>query len=139
MDDPSMIQAYGHTDPRFCLHRDVKHMANLMRRCDLAVSAGGGTLYELCACGVPAISLIVADNQQKQAMELDRLGIIPCAGTWQEGPEVCCAKIHRSMDNLCSQEIRHRLAHEMRSQVDGYGSDRIAEAIHCAISQRHAR
>ncbi|MCR5796546.1 MAG: hypothetical protein K6G63_01315 [Eubacterium sp.] len=36
-----------------------------MQKCDIAISAAGSTLYELCACGVPTITYTTADNQIK--------------------------------------------------------------------------
>ncbi|ADH60464.1 pseudaminic acid biosynthesis-associated protein PseG [Thermoanaerobacter mathranii subsp. mathranii str. A3] len=40
-------------------------MRELMIKTDIAISAGGSTLYELAAAGVPTIAVIVADNQIK--------------------------------------------------------------------------
>lgn len=37
------------------LHSDVKDMAGLMRTCQLAVTAGGTTIYELSVLGVPFV------------------------------------------------------------------------------------
>ncbi|MDE5639478.1 MAG: UDP-2,4-diacetamido-2,4,6-trideoxy-beta-L-altropyranose hydrolase, partial [Odoribacter sp.] len=42
------------------VHRMVQEMKSWMRMCDIAVSAAGSTLYELCACGVPTITYVVA-------------------------------------------------------------------------------
>lgn len=44
-------------DSRIVLHEQVSDMAALMSTCDLAFSAGGTTLYELCAVGVPSVKL----------------------------------------------------------------------------------
>ena len=46
------------------LWENVNNMGELMRDSYLAVSAGGTTLYELCACKVPTISFSFADNQE---------------------------------------------------------------------------
>lgn len=40
-------------------------MRDLMIKADIAISAGGSTLYELAAAGVPTIGIITADNQIK--------------------------------------------------------------------------
>ena len=45
------------------LHQNVESMQRLIHNCDIAVSAAGTTLYELCACGIPTITYILADNQ----------------------------------------------------------------------------
>ncbi len=47
-------------------------MKNLMINNDLAISAGGNTLYELCACGIPTIAIIIADNQRKFVQVIHR-------------------------------------------------------------------
>ncbi len=52
------------------------HMAELMKRCDIAVSACGSTIYELCALSVPVIGIIVADNQIQSAQQMKEKGII---------------------------------------------------------------
>lgn len=39
------------------------NMSELMKKCDIAISACGSTIYELCAMNVPSIGIIVADNQ----------------------------------------------------------------------------
>ncbi|WPC41017.1 UDP-2,4-diacetamido-2,4,6-trideoxy-beta-L-altropyranose hydrolase [Clostridium sp. JS66] len=51
-------------------------MSKLMKRCDVAVSSCGSTLYELAACGTPTIGIVVADNQVMAAKAMDKLGII---------------------------------------------------------------
>ena len=49
--------------PYVKLYKNVSDMASLMKQCDIAISAAGTTLYELCALGVPTISFTFADNQ----------------------------------------------------------------------------
>ncbi|MEK9753126.1 MAG: UDP-2,4-diacetamido-2,4,6-trideoxy-beta-L-altropyranose hydrolase, partial [Rhodospirillaceae bacterium] len=42
---------------------DVEDMATLMADADLAIGAGGTTSWERCALGLPALIVVVADNQ----------------------------------------------------------------------------
>ena len=65
---------------RIAVHENVTDMAGLLTRMDMAVSAAGTTLYELCACSVPTISYSFADNQIPGAVAFDRAGVIPYAG-----------------------------------------------------------
>ena len=45
---------------------NVEDFRALMVSSDVAITAGGQTLYELAACGVAMVAVIVADNQQGQ-------------------------------------------------------------------------
>lgn len=73
--------------PPLLLHENVSDMASLMQSCDLAISAAGTTLYELCALGVPAVSFTTADNQLPSAQAFAETGLIPCAGDMRINPE----------------------------------------------------
>lgn len=58
-----MLEELAQEHPGVFIHRNVQRMSELMLACDIAVSAGGSTLYELCACGTPTICFAWADNQ----------------------------------------------------------------------------
>lgn len=47
-------------------------MADLMSKCDIAISGCGSTLYELAAIGVPTIGIVLADNQRMIANYLGK-------------------------------------------------------------------
>ena len=66
------------------LHRQVTDMCSLMLQCDVAISAAGTTLYELCACGLPTVTYILADNQIQGAQMFQKAGLMPCAGDIRE-------------------------------------------------------
>jgi len=52
------------------------NMSVLMKKCDIAISACGSTLYELCAMNVPIIGLILADNQQMAAKKMKEKSLL---------------------------------------------------------------
>ncbi|MBR2122921.1 MAG: hypothetical protein IJ930_08380 [Lachnospiraceae bacterium] len=54
--------------PGVSVIQNTEDMAGLMAKCDLAVSAAGSTLWELCAMGVPVITYVLADNQIRNSM-----------------------------------------------------------------------
>ena len=66
----------------------ANEMKNLMLNCDIAISAGGQTLYELARCGTPSISIAIAENQLGNVKGFDRLGIIKYAGWWEDIYEI---------------------------------------------------
>lgn len=116
------------------LHENVSDMASLMTQCDLAVSAAGTTLYELCALGIPTISFTMADNQTDSASAFDAAGAIPCAGDIRISADSVFRKVFQfitensgsSDDSYCKRKAAHD---RMSSLVDGNGALRIAQAL----------
>lgn len=58
------------------LLEDPSSMCSLMLEADLAVSAGGQTLYELAATGTPTVGVQVAENQASNLRALAAQGVI---------------------------------------------------------------
>lgn len=116
--------------PSVHIHTNVQDMAALMSRCDLGISAGGTTLYELCAVGVPSVSFITADNQLCAVQTFSDNGIISCAGN-------ACTSLKKTTDGLIgflnhhqdSYPERQKSSRQMRAFIDGGGALRIASAL----------
>ena len=49
--------------PNVSYHCQVENMAQLMADADLAIGAGGVTIWERCFLGLPSITLVLAQNQ----------------------------------------------------------------------------
>ena len=116
--------------PNIHIHENVQDMAGLMAQCDLAVSAGGTTLYELCAVGVPTISFAMADNQLSAVQTFSSSNIIPYAGDVRVDMDGVLNSIRHFLDEK-ENPYPKRLdsSNKMRSFIDGYGAVRIAEAF----------
>ena len=65
----------------FC--RQVKDMAMMMARSDLAIGAVGTTTWERCYLGLPAITLTIAENQLPIGEQVSKAGAIKSLG-WHE-------------------------------------------------------
>ncbi len=118
------------TYPVIHIHENVQNMASLMSECDLALSAGGTTLYELCAVGVPSISFATADNQLNAAETFAKKHIIPYAGDIRFSSDAVLENITAFLyENIHSYEKRQKSSRCMRSFIDGNGSARIACAL----------
>lgn len=52
------------------------NMVSVMKNCDLAISAGGTTIYELGSLGIPTILIPQVDNQIDIAIKANELGLM---------------------------------------------------------------
>ncbi len=136
----NVLQAMSDKNPRIRIHKGVTDMASLMASCDLAVSAGGTTLCELCAVGVPTVSFLMADNQHTAIETFSVKKLIPCAGDVRNntaGKEV----IEHITDFLTrmsqNADSRKKSSHAMRAFLDGCGAAKIADRL--LFSSKSAR
>ena len=113
---------------RIAVHENVTDMAGLLTRMDMAVSAAGTTLYELCACSVPTISYSFADNQIPGAGAFDRAGVIPYAGDLRKDSRAPLVDIRKYITSLDAERALAQ-ASAMHSLIDGHGSERIAKEL----------
>ena len=110
-------------------HVDEQHMPRLMQTCDMAVSAAGTTLYELCACGIPTITYALADNQLLAAEAFSKNGIMVNVGDCRQN-EQFMGTLSECICNLRTDyEKRKDLSKSMRRMVDGNGAKRIVEEL----------
>ena len=71
----------AHGQGRVCLHIDPEQVAPLFASCDLAVMAGGASIYEAACCGLPMLVITIADNQIPQSKAWVNLGVAKWLGT----------------------------------------------------------
>lgn len=110
------------------LKRNVQNIEEYMKKADVAISAGGTTLYELCACGTPTISYMLADNQRKNVEAFQKLGLIPYCGDVRK--EDVLEKIFCRLKKWQGKkEEREEISLKMQKLVDGNGAKRLAKAI----------
>jgi len=127
------------------VHRNLDHMAALMHRVDVAISAGGSTCYELARCGVPTIVASIADNQIPVALALSKRGVmisIDEIGTGEANrnndPMKRLSKTIRRLLN--DYETRKTMSELGTELVDGNGGHRIATQMASMLfSFREAR
>ena len=55
---------------------NVSDMAQLMADSDLAIGAAGSTSWERCCLGLPAVMVVLADNQRQVAQGLEQAGAV---------------------------------------------------------------
>ena len=112
------------------LHKGLQSMSRLMLECDVAVSAGGTTLLELCACGTPAIVFSVSENQKEWVRQMINYEYMVGVGdiTWNRQDKIPGIFEHLSI-LIEDYSLRQQLSIKMQSLVDGGGAKRIAEGL----------
>ena len=121
--------------PNVRLHVNVSNMAYLMQECDIAIAAAGSTLYELCACGTPTITYILADNQIPGAESFEKKGLMLHAGDCRK--DGFTQYLYKAMVILMHDEVmRKRMSTQMKQTVDGIGAKRLAQKIVRGVSKR---
>jgi spore coat polysaccharide biosynthesis predicted glycosyltransferase SpsG len=101
--------------------------------CDVAVVAGGVTLYEACALGTPAVALAVVPAQRRAIAGFARRGAIVDGGLASAS---AIARTARQVARLLSDERRRRsTAARARQLVDGLGARRAAEQIRAMLAR----
>lgn len=109
-------------------HQAVSDMEEYMQRADVVISAGGTTLYELCACGTPTISYALADNQLENVKKFQEDGIIDYAGDARK--DNVAENVEELLEKYCYDvELRKEKSQRMQQLVDGKGALRIAKVI----------
>lgn len=132
---PYFERADGEWAPNHRVHRAPRDMRSLMRGADIAISAGGQTLYELARCSVPTLAFCTGQDQQGNLEALAALGCIRYLG-WvkREG------WLHRLEENLTvlleDPLAREALGRQGSLTIDGQGAGRVATAIKVLVARR---
>lgn len=107
---------------------NVQDMGRLMERADIAVTAGGTTMYELAACGTPSICYSFADNQLQNTKSFADSGYMLYAGDLRKHDVV--QSVLEDIDILAnSQELRKGMSSHLQDLVDGNGAQRLVKAL----------
>lgn len=124
------LQALAEKHGNIHIHCNVTNMAELMAESEIALSAGGSTLYELCVMGVPVIAFSFAENQERLVQTFVKRGIAQYGGNYRTDGNKMIQNTIAGLETLLEDEnLRTEYRKKARALVDGKGADRIAEAI----------
>ncbi|MBO6241609.1 MAG: UDP-2,4-diacetamido-2,4,6-trideoxy-beta-L-altropyranose hydrolase [Butyrivibrio sp.] len=123
------LREFAKVNPSVTLFEGVSDMADIMKQADLAISAGGTTLYELCAVGVPTVVYSMADNQMEFVKAFDKAGAVRYAGDARDNHRLAQKIVTWGTAAVDSKGFRKRMSESARSLIDGKGALRIAKAI----------
>lgn len=122
------------------VERDVQDVTVLMRRAKMAISAAGGTLFELACLGVPTVFAQVADNQTRSLEQHVPLGwckTIRFDNVPYDLRKERVKRLTEELQRLWSDEMWQCKARQSaQSLVDDQGASRVAEVIHKDLEKK---
>lgn len=128
--DTEKLEALAEKHSFLRIHKNVTNMSELMQKCDIAVSAAGSTLYELCSIGIPTVGFYFAENQRRNMETFAELAPMKNAGDFSLEPDKVLDLIEKEVEALCREKtLREKISREMKNIVDGRGADRLAESF----------
>jgi UDP-2,4-diacetamido-2,4,6-trideoxy-beta-L-altropyranose hydrolase len=106
------------------IHGAAGEIPDLMAAADLAVCAGGSTMWEMAGMGVPFIPVVIADNQRAAVQAMARDGY----------PTVDSETVGRDLSGIvtalaANSDRRRELSRTGRRLVDGKGVERVCDAL----------
>jgi UDP-2,4-diacetamido-2,4,6-trideoxy-beta-L-altropyranose hydrolase len=108
-------------------HRDPKDFPRLCAEADMAVTAGGTMVYELCYLGLPFVPVAQVDNNERIVAALSGSGI--GSGISRTDPD-WLDRVVADVEVLASSHTaRRELSARCRALVDGGGADRVARFL----------
>lgn len=113
---------------KIIFHKSVSDILKYMKTADIAISAGGSTLYELCAAGTPSISYSFADNQLYNVEQFAEDGLIAYAGDVRH-KNIASAISNILIEYYLKKNVRQQRSRKMQQLIDGKGAMRIAEIL----------
>lgn len=105
----------------------TRHVAKAMDGADLAITAGGVTTYELASLGIPAIIVILAQNQKRIAEAWHCQGNAVNLG---ELRTLSAKKIAKTIEELLNSTVKRRqMSRKAIHLIDGQGADRLVSKL----------
>jgi spore coat polysaccharide biosynthesis predicted glycosyltransferase SpsG len=127
------LRARAVCDERIVLQVDNWQPAEWMGRCQLAITAGGTSVYELACLGVPMVIVCTAENQWVTAQALAAMGLaVNLEALEAVVDEVAEGEIGSL---LADGERRWEMARRGWVAVDGEGAERVAQVLLSAGGQ----
>lgn len=121
------LDAAASTRPATEVTVDLPDLVAFYGRHDLQIGAGGGATWERCCIGVPALALVVAENQRSVVRPLAEMGVVAALGDEEHNSVPAIADAIGAL--IADPARRLDLAMRSRALVDGHGAARVVEAL----------
>ena len=105
----------------------LTNISSVIMQSDIAISAGGFTLYELCSMSTPTIGISLWDNQKNNVDCLAEKGaLIPLYYSSKYFDSELETELRRLIENL---ELRKKISKASKEVISGNGAKKIAKEI----------
>jgi UDP-2,4-diacetamido-2,4,6-trideoxy-beta-L-altropyranose hydrolase len=109
------------------LEKNIENMAPVMSWADLAISAAGGTCWELAFLGIPMIVITISRDQERNAAAIAKAGAAVSLGWHEDLSEENIGDAVRTWAN--DAEARSAMSERARKLIDGQGATRVVEFL----------
>ena len=116
----------------YICHVQTSQMASLMAKADLAIGAGGSSVWERCSMGLPSVCMITAENQRQQLQDLQSAELVN-ASTSQENAITFLSSYLKDLST--SFKSRQVQSQRMMALVDGRGTGKVANKLNAQVVQ----
>lgn len=113
--------------PKTKLHQQLPSLAKLMSISDVAIGAGGTSLWERMSMGLPALVVSLAENQVRSCESLQQENLINYLGSYKNLSNDLLSKNLRDM--IHNPKDNYKLSMRISEYVDGCGALRIVQAM----------
>jgi spore coat polysaccharide biosynthesis predicted glycosyltransferase SpsG len=113
---------------------NASELRDVMLNCDIAISAGGQTLYELATIGLPTIAIKVIDNQTEDIIGWVKAGLIINIIEWDD-PKLS-EKLVLSIDKLDSLEQRIKIKNKVINIISSNNINKITNFLITMINDK---
>jgi len=104
---------------------NVGDMARLMADSDLSIGAAGGTSWERCCMGLPALMVVLAQNQWPGARALQAARAVGLLGE----PNDIDSQLPQAFDTLLQGSALGEMSNSARLITDGLGAKRVSQEL----------
>ena len=127
------LRALAEAQGGIALHVDTPAMAALTAAADLAIGAGGSSVWERCCLGLPTVTLVLADNQRPNALALAKAGAAVVVEARGDG---FAGRLQGAAAGLiASPKARRALGGAGAGLCDGLGAERVADRVLSLVGQ----
>lgn len=114
----------------FTIYQSVENMAELMATAEIAVTAGGNTVYELTLLQVPMVSFAFSDDQVYFLSRMQQRDMLIYVGDAREDVDTVHNKLFFELQALLRNKDKQKALSDKAAELtDGFGAMRIVEIL----------